>query len=222
MPMNPSSPRFSVLASLLFVLTPSIVAQVKPALTHDDYDRWPSLRSTAYSVDGKWVAYTVNPSWGDGMLYVQEVDGERRFTHARGSRPSFSANGRYVVFSESKSAVKERKTELAKLRGEKSAELEAEAKKKAAEETKAAEERRREMMARFSRGQRSTRSRGRSRGRSGSSGTGALYILDLQTGKKEKIEKTKGHRLAKEGEYLVYHLPKPEEKKPAEKKPADK
>ena len=120
--MNISLLRVPVLA---FALVSSIAAQAKPALTHDDYDRWPSIRSTAYSADGKWMAYAINPSWGDGILYVQEVDGERRYTHARGSSPRFSSNGRYVIFSESKSVVKKRKEDIAKLRGEKSSELEA-------------------------------------------------------------------------------------------------
>jgi len=151
-------------------------------------------------------------------MYVQEVDGERRYSHARGSSPSFSASGRYLVFSESKSVVKEREEEIAKLRGEKSAELEAAAKKKESEAAKAQEERRREMMARFSRGQ--TRGRGRSGGRSRSGGSGTVFVLDLETGKKEKIGKARGFRVVKDGEFLVYHLPKPEEKKSGDKKTA--
>ena len=51
----------------------------KRALSHDDYDRWPSIRSTAYSADGKWFAYAVEPAVGDGYLYIQQVDGKNCF-----------------------------------------------------------------------------------------------------------------------------------------------
>ena len=36
-----------------------------------------------------------------------EVDGEKRFSHPLGSGPRFSGDGRYLLFTEGKSKVKE-------------------------------------------------------------------------------------------------------------------
>ncbi len=193
---------------VLAALTAPVFAQKRP-VNHDDYDKWPSIRSTAYSPDGKWMAYVVQPSWGDGVMRVREVDGKKRFLHARGSGPRFTADGRFVIFSIRKSVEEEHKKKLEKLNKSGGKGLEAEAKKKAAEEEKQAEERRQQMIARFSRGRRGRRgSRGGSTG-----GSGKMGVMNLATGKVEIVEKTKGFRVIKDGTILVYHLEAPEKKK---------
>ncbi|MEM7204713.1 MAG: prolyl oligopeptidase family serine peptidase [Planctomycetota bacterium] len=85
-------------------------------LTHDDYDQWKSLRGTAYSRDGHWVAYAVQPQWGDGELIVREAAGGAVHRHARGAGPAFSHDSGWVAFKIEPSAVEERAERLAELR----------------------------------------------------------------------------------------------------------
>jgi len=68
------------------------------ALTHDDYDVWKSLSTTAISRDGKWAAYNVRSQVGDGELVVRSTTGGAILRYPRGSRPSFTADSRFVVF----------------------------------------------------------------------------------------------------------------------------
>ena len=86
MPLRPCGAlRFALATATLFVpliATAGLSAQAatgtqKRALTHDDYDSWPSLRSTTYSHDGNWMAYAINPRVGDGVLYIRQVDGDK-------------------------------------------------------------------------------------------------------------------------------------------------
>ena len=85
---------FLALTALVTPLTlgSSLTAQgqAKRAVTHDDYDKWTSLRGTKYSRDGKWLAYSINPHIGDGTMYIREVDGDKVYEFARGSSVTFS------------------------------------------------------------------------------------------------------------------------------------
>jgi hypothetical protein len=91
-----------------FAVGAALVAQERRALTHDDYDAWKSLRGTTYSQDGEWVAYQIEPQWGDGVLVVQQTSGDVVYRHERGRGARFSANGRYVAFTVGESQVAER------------------------------------------------------------------------------------------------------------------
>lgn len=206
------SHRLAVLFGLVATVVPSILGPVsaapqqKRALTHEDYDRWPSIRSRAWSPDGKWLAYSVNPAWGDGVLYIREVDGTRKFSHARGSSPSFSADGRYVVFSERESQVEAREKKMRALRGEKVAGAKAPSGGAPSGSSSAAAS----MAAR--RAAIMSRMRGRRGGFAGMSrsGRGKLIVLDLVSGKKRTTEKTQGFRLLDEGAVLAMHMSAPE------------
>ena len=99
---------------LAFALSASLAAQ-RP-LTHDDYDGWKSIRATTVSQDGAWVAYQIEPQWGDGVLEVRSTTGNTVWTHARGSGPRFSADGRFCVFTVGKSKVEERTKKVDELR----------------------------------------------------------------------------------------------------------
>ena len=79
--LHPSLPRALSWASLLFLAASAsslvLPAQdTKRAVTHEDYDAWPSIRESSISADGKWIAYVVNPAWGDGEMFVTEIDGD--------------------------------------------------------------------------------------------------------------------------------------------------
>ncbi len=190
----------AVLAITASTLSMALPAQdLKRPITHQDYDAWPSIQNSTLSVDGKWIAYAVNPAWGDGELVVAEIDGDKEYRHARGDSPRFSANGRYVVFVVKKSVEKERREKIAKLHGGKAKELEATAKSKEQEARAAAEARRAAAIARVTRGPRG--SRGRSRG---GRDRGELAILDLTNGKVEMIGKIHGYRLDRDGKHLFY------------------
>jgi hypothetical protein len=96
--------------------TQSTSSQSPRALTHDDYDQWKSLRGTTYSQDGNWVAYQVEPQFGDGVLEIRQVAGEAKFSEPLASGARFSVDGRYVVFTIGKSKVAERDKKIADLR----------------------------------------------------------------------------------------------------------
>ncbi|MEZ5962873.1 MAG: prolyl oligopeptidase family serine peptidase [Planctomycetota bacterium] len=186
------------LAALVCGLAVSLPAQThKRPLSHDDYDGWKSLRGIAASPDGTWVAYSVDPQWGDGSLEVRRTDGSAVHRHARGGSPRFSSDGRYVVFSIAKSKVEERTKRIAELA--KKGKVSASSESTETEEEPGAP----------------TPARGR-RGRGGAAGgaasRGDLGILDLATGKIEVIERIKGFRLLREVPVLVYHLDEPEAK----------
>ncbi len=118
------------MAALLAPLatTDALLAQAtKRAVTHDDYDRWTSLRSTTYSDDGRWMAYSINPRVGDGTLYVQEVDGSKKYEFARGTSLQFSNDGKLAFFKVGKSYSDERRKKLEKLHAKKEEKKEGEA-----------------------------------------------------------------------------------------------
>ncbi|MFN3243832.1 MAG: prolyl oligopeptidase family serine peptidase [Planctomycetota bacterium] len=106
------------LAALLAPLatTDTILAQAtKRAVTHDDYDQWTSLRSTSYSNDGQWMAYSINPRVGDGTLYVQQVDGDKKYEFPLGTSVSLSNDSKLAFFKIGKSYEEERRKKLEKL-----------------------------------------------------------------------------------------------------------
>ena len=110
------------LAALLAPLatTDSILAQsAKRAVTHDDYDAWTSLSGTTYSHDGKWMAYSIRPRVGDATLYIQQVDGDKKYEVPLGSGLQFSNDNKLAFYKIGKSSVEERQKKLEKLHAKK-------------------------------------------------------------------------------------------------------
>ncbi|MFN9946572.1 MAG: hypothetical protein ACK56S_06975, partial [Planctomycetota bacterium] len=60
----------SVSAFVLLAFAAQLAAQDRRPLTHDDYDQWKSRRGQTYTQDGGWVAFQVEPQWGDGALEI--------------------------------------------------------------------------------------------------------------------------------------------------------
>jgi dipeptidyl aminopeptidase/acylaminoacyl peptidase len=213
------------LAALACGLTTPLLAQAsgttpaKRPLSHDDYDGWKSLRGTTPSPDGKWVAYAIEPQWGDGVLEVRATESDTVHRHPLGSGPRFSADSRFVVFTIGKSKVEERNKRIEELAkkgkigaaGEESSSGETPSFEPGVEPTPPA---------RGGGGARGGRGGGAGAGggAGGTGGRGDLGILDLTTGKVEVIARIKGFRLLEEQPVLVYHLDKPEEKKDEAKK----
>jgi hypothetical protein len=222
--------RSSFSFAVLLALASLLPAQNPRALTHDDYDGWKSLRGTSYAQDGSWVAYAIEPQWGDGVLEVREVAGPGLHRLERGSNPRFSADGRFVVFTRVPSKVAERDKKIAELR------------KKAKEATKSAAEKAAEKEAEPKSGEASAPAaaagegprRGGRRpggGGPGGSGTGAggpgaapggdeaaarergeLCVLELATGALEVVGKVKGSTVSDDAPFLLIHKEKPEPK----------
>ncbi len=91
-------------------------------MTHDDYDSWKSIRSSAISTDGNWVLYLEIPQDGDGALVVKDLKTMKEYRYSigytgegteshRAANPQFSYDTRHVVFLifPSKAEVKESK-----------------------------------------------------------------------------------------------------------------
>lgn len=81
----------------LLLLCPLLsVAQKKP-LDHTVYDSWQSIGEKLLCSNGKFVAYTVNPQEGDGVLVVQAATGGYKIEIPRGYNAKFTADNRFLV-----------------------------------------------------------------------------------------------------------------------------
>jgi dipeptidyl aminopeptidase/acylaminoacyl peptidase len=92
---NRSLLRMAALGCILLLAAPGF-AQKKP-LTLADYDGWNSIRNATLTEDGRWLLYTINPQEGDGRLEIRSVQGSTVHVMPRGTNPSFSRDGRFVV-----------------------------------------------------------------------------------------------------------------------------
>ena len=107
-----------------FILSPTVFANQndKRPLTHNDYNSWKSIMSSAISVDGQWILYLEAPQDGNADLVVKHLKSMKEFRHSigytgegtdseRAARPQFSYDAGHVVFliSPSQEAVKKAK-----------------------------------------------------------------------------------------------------------------
>ncbi|MEX2273190.1 MAG: prolyl oligopeptidase family serine peptidase [Vicinamibacterales bacterium] len=74
------------------------VATKKP-LTYDTYDYWRSIAGTELSRDGNWLAYALTSEAEDSELIVVNLGTKQQFKQARGTDPSFTPDGKFVVFT---------------------------------------------------------------------------------------------------------------------------
>jgi dipeptidyl aminopeptidase/acylaminoacyl peptidase len=112
----------------------------KRALTHQDYDDWRAIQGEQISRNGKFIAYALIPQDGDGELIVRNLATGTEYRHGRGwrpptprpdfddpaaaqafigrmnrlTRPTFTADSRFVIFS-----IEPNKADLLKARKEK-------------------------------------------------------------------------------------------------------
>lgn len=83
---------------LLFAGLGTIVSQAqKKPLNHSVYDGWQSAGERQISDDGRYLAYTINPQEGDGMLYVRSFSGDYQLQIPRGYRADFTRDEKYLV-----------------------------------------------------------------------------------------------------------------------------
>jgi dipeptidyl aminopeptidase/acylaminoacyl peptidase len=109
------------------ILSPTVFAEQnsKRPLTHDDYDSWKSIMSSAISVEGQWILYLEVPQDGDGDLVVKNLKSMKEFRHSigytgegtdseRAANPQFSYDTKHVVLLISPSQEEVKKAKKAK------------------------------------------------------------------------------------------------------------
>jgi dipeptidyl aminopeptidase/acylaminoacyl peptidase len=92
------------LVGALLALQWSLTAQMpssgaKKPLTYDVMDSWRSIQGTRLSDDGQWLAYATTSQGEDGELIVRNVRSGQEFKHARGTSPSFTPDGKFLIFT---------------------------------------------------------------------------------------------------------------------------
>lgn len=92
----------------------------KKPLDFKQYDSWNSLASQKISNNGEWLSWEVNPTQGDGNLYLQGVSAASpALTFHRGSQALFDPNTEYLVFRITPQADTVKKAKLNKAKEEK-------------------------------------------------------------------------------------------------------
>src|SRR5262249_52568881 len=139
----------------------------------------------------------IEPQWGDGELVVQQTTGDAVYRQARGAGARFTSDGRWCVFTVVPSKVDERHKKIVELTQKKGA-------------------------ARSARGGAAAPAAGAVPAAGGGPATpggpaaagdgdeaarerGEPAILDLASGRVEKLGKVKGFALAEATTWLVYH-----------------
>ncbi|WP_291783155.1 prolyl oligopeptidase family serine peptidase [Cecembia sp.] len=84
---------------------------VKKPLTHAAYDEWKSITFQQLTMDGKNLAYTLNPEDGDGKLVFQNLERNQVTEVSRAGSIQLTEDGRHAVF-----LIKAQKDSLTQLR----------------------------------------------------------------------------------------------------------
>src|SRR3954468_16550609 len=71
----------------------------KRPLSYDVVDSWKAIQGTRLSDDGQWLAYATTAQGDDGELVVRNLRSGQEFKHPRGTTPTFTPDGRFVVFT---------------------------------------------------------------------------------------------------------------------------
>jgi dipeptidyl aminopeptidase/acylaminoacyl peptidase len=80
----------------------SLAAQTPPAtrpISYDAMDSWRSIQGTRLSNDGQWLGYALTAPGDDGELVVRNLGSGQEFRTPRGTAPSFTQDGRFVIFT---------------------------------------------------------------------------------------------------------------------------
>jgi dipeptidyl aminopeptidase/acylaminoacyl peptidase len=83
----------------LLALASAALAQTKPTLLPADYGKWETLGAGSLSPDGKWLAYEIRRTSGDGELRIAPVAGGKTLVAAFCSSAAFSSDSRWLACS---------------------------------------------------------------------------------------------------------------------------
>jgi dipeptidyl aminopeptidase/acylaminoacyl peptidase len=83
----------------LLALAAAAFAQTKPTLLPADYGKWETLGAGNLSPDGKWLAYEIRRTSGDGELRIAPVAGGKAQAVAFCSGAAFSSDSRWLACS---------------------------------------------------------------------------------------------------------------------------
>jgi dipeptidyl aminopeptidase/acylaminoacyl peptidase len=88
-------------------------APIKKPLSYDAYDYWRSIQGTTLSRDGEWLAYALTLQGADGELVVRNLRTGAELKHPRGTNPTFTPDGKFVVFTIAQTKADEERDRLA-------------------------------------------------------------------------------------------------------------
>src|SRR5262245_61800325 len=91
-----------LVAAALVTLQWSLTAQTPAAkrpLTYDVTESWRSIGGTRLSNDGQWLAYALSSQGEDGEVVVRNLASGQEHKSPRGTNPTFTADGKFVVFT---------------------------------------------------------------------------------------------------------------------------
>jgi dipeptidyl aminopeptidase/acylaminoacyl peptidase len=85
---------------LFLALSPiPLEAQEKRVLDHDVYGIWKTLGARAIAPNGQWGLYVLEGEEADPELVVRHLDQDREIRVERGTRPSFTRDSRFALFT---------------------------------------------------------------------------------------------------------------------------
>jgi hypothetical protein len=96
--------KIALLVATLAACQWSLTAQTpapasKRPLAYTDVDYWKSIQGQRLSHDGQWLAYSITSQAEDGELIVRQTAGTQEFRSPRGTNPTFTPDGRFVIFT---------------------------------------------------------------------------------------------------------------------------
>ena len=86
------------LVSLLTLLSFSLFSQNKKKLDHTLYPQWERLSDAKISNNGEFISYEINPTRGDGSLFLYKNSGEKLKEFPLGDKGRFSADNALFIF----------------------------------------------------------------------------------------------------------------------------
>jgi dipeptidyl aminopeptidase/acylaminoacyl peptidase len=101
-------------AFLLLALVSAGLAQTKPTVLPGDYGKWETLGAGTLSPDGKWLAYEIRRTSGDGELRIAPAAGGKTQVVAFCSAAAFSSDSQWLACSATVSETEQDKLRKAR------------------------------------------------------------------------------------------------------------
>ena len=86
-----------IIIPCLLLCLPVFLSAQKTPLDHTVYDGWQSINERVISNNGKYVAFTVNPQEGDGVLYIKTPDEKYSKQIPRGYNVHITADNNFLI-----------------------------------------------------------------------------------------------------------------------------